>query len=175
MLKRLRGDMHIVSQDGVVHVSPEDVTSRRLVQRWHGTFVLINLNMKETPDVSLSDLLAEIQRSAQVEESGATSRDREGTFYLSVFNYFGKYAEDKDAAITYRDRHLLAAVSAGKKLELDFRDVETAPHSFLNALLATVVQRLGFKAYQYVRVYNARSSIREIIDGILEANTPRFQ
>jgi len=29
MLRRLKGDMYLVSHDGLVHVSPEDVTSRK--------------------------------------------------------------------------------------------------------------------------------------------------
>lgn len=57
-------------------------------------------------------------------------------YTVSVLNYFGKWAEDKDAAITFRDRHLIPAIQQGKRVDLDFRDVETAPHSFLNALLA---------------------------------------
>ncbi len=175
MLKRLKADMYIVSQDGVVHVSPEDVTSRRLKQRWPGTFVLINLNMNEALDISLSDLLSEIRKKAEAEMEGATANEEENSFYVGIFNYFGKYAEDKDAAIAFRDRHMLPAVDAKKRIGLDFKDVETAPHSFLNALLATAVQRFGLKAYQQIRIYNANSSIREIIDGILESNTPRLQ
>ena len=44
MLKRLKGDMYIVSHNGVVHVSPEDTTSHQIRSYWPGTFVLINLN-----------------------------------------------------------------------------------------------------------------------------------
>src|ERR1019366_562106 len=39
MLKRLKGDMYIVSHDGLAHVSPEDVTTRSLNHTWPGTFV----------------------------------------------------------------------------------------------------------------------------------------
>ncbi len=145
MLKHLKGDMHIVSRDGVVHVSPEDVTSRRLQHGWPGTFVLIDLNISDTLNISVEELMAQISEKAESEVAGVSDREREKTLYVSIYNYFGKYAEDKDAAISYRDRHILPALEQGKKIDLDFHDVETAPHSFLNALLATPVARLGPK------------------------------
>src|SRR5437879_199133 len=64
MLRRLKGDMYLVSHDGLVHVSPEDVTSRKLLHPWPGTFVLINLNVGEAENVPLEALLAEIRQSA---------------------------------------------------------------------------------------------------------------
>ena len=116
--------------------------------------------------------MAEIRMSAQKELDGVSEREESERYVVSMFNYFGKYAEDKDAAITFRDRHLIPAIEAGKKIDLDFREVETAPHSFLNALLATPVRRLGMKAYQWLRIYNALGSIHEIIDQVLEDNLP---
>lgn len=174
MLKRLKGDMYIASHDGVVHVSPEDVTTRKLQHSWQGTFVLINLDVGETFGISLEQLLAEVRASAQAEVDGASAKDAEKRYAISIFNYFGKWAEDKDAAITFRDRHLLPAIEAGKRIDLDFRDVETAPHSFLNALLATAVRRLGMKSYQWIRIHNASGSIHEIIDAVLDDNLPKI-
>lgn len=174
MLKRLKGDMYIVSHDGVVHVSPEDVTTRQLKHAWPGTFVLINLNVGGTLGISLEQLLAEVRASAQKEVDGASETDDTARYYVSIVNYFGKWAEDKDAAITFRDRHLLPAIEAGKRIDLDFREVETAPHSFLNALLATPVRRLGMKAYQWIRIFNASGSIHEIIDAVLDDNLPKI-
>lgn len=175
MLKRLKGDMYIVSHNAVVHVSPEDVTSHQIRSFWPGTFVLINLNVENAPSVSLDELMGEIRISAQEEIDGASKKEESDRYLVSIFNYFGKYAEDKDAAITFRDRHLIPAIEDGKKIDLDFRDVETAPHSFLNALLATPVRRLGMKAYQWIRIYNAPGPIHEIIDKVLEDNLPKIQ
>src|SRR5471030_68249 len=174
MLKRLKGDMYIVSSDGIVHVSPEDITSRKLYYNWPGTFVLINLNISSTLNITVDELVAEIRTKAETELTGVSEREHESTFYVNIFNYFGKYAEDKDAAITFRDRHLIPALKQGKKLDLDFSEVETAPHSFLNALLATPVTMLGTKAYQWIKVRNAPGAIHEIISGVLEGNLPKF-
>jgi hypothetical protein len=174
MLKRLKGDMYIVSHDGVVHVSPEDITSRKLLHSWQGTFVLINFNLAHTPNIALEDLMAQIRMRAEVETSEAAVRAEERIYLVRVFNYFGRYAEDKDAAIKFRDQRLIPAIKQGKKLLLDFAEVETAPHSFLNAMLATPVTMLGLKAYQFVQVRNASGIIHEIIAGVLESNLPRI-
>ncbi|MGO9232224.1 MAG: STAS-like domain-containing protein [Bryobacteraceae bacterium] len=175
MSKQLKGDMYIVSFDGVVHVSPEDVTSRKLLHTWPGTFVLINLNISQTQHVSVDALMAEITARAESEVSAFSDLEQEHTLYVNIYNYFGKYAEDKDAAIAYRDRHLIPAIRQGKRIELDFQEVETAPHSFLNALLATPVTILGPKAYQWIKVRNAPGAIHEIIGGVLEDNLPKLQ
>lgn len=175
MLRRLKGDMYIVSHDGLVHVSPEDVTSRSLKYSWPGTFVLVNLNLSEASSLPLEELMAEIRANGEKEVEDASERENSNKCSVNIFNYFGKWAEDKDAAITFRDRHLLPAIDAGKRIELDFRDVETAPHSFLNALLATPIRRLGMKAYQWIKIYNASGTIHEIIDKVLEDNLPRLQ
>lgn len=174
MLKRLKGDMHIVSYNGQAHLSPEDVTTHSLKHAWPGTFVLVDLNISEAPQVSLEDLLAEIRGKANEELSEAEKQDQANRYYVNIENYFGKWAEDKDAAIKFRDNRLMPAVLDGKKIDLDFRGVETVPHSFLNALLATPVQRLGVKAYQWIRVYNAPGSIHEIIRTIFEDNLPQL-
>lgn len=175
MLKRLQGDMYIVSHDGIVHVSPEDVTTKKMEHSWPGTFVLINVSVGEKYGISLEQLLADVRESAQKEVDGASEKDDASRYYVSILNYFGKWAEDKDAAIVFRDRRLLPAIESGKRIDLDFRDVETAPHSFLNALLATPVRRLGVKAYQWIRIYNAPGSIHEIIDAVLHDNLPAIE
>lgn len=174
MLKRLNGDMYIVSHNGLVHVSHADVTVRNIQFSWPGTFVLVNLNLKAAPALRLEDLMAEIRASAQNEISNSNQREESNRYVVSIYNYFGKWAEDKDAVIVFRDRHLIPALDAGKKIELDFQSVETAPHSFLNALLASAVQRLGVYAYQRIKIINAPGPVREIIDMIFEENIPQL-
>jgi len=174
MMKRLRGDMYIASHNGLVHVSPEDVTSRQLSSAWPGTFVLVNLNIADNAGITLESLMAEVEASAKKEVSQFEDGERENIFSVSMELVFGQYAEDKDFAINYRDRYLLPAVLSGKKLDLDFQNVKTAPHSFLNALLATPVKRLGVKAYQRIKIRNATGVTREIIDTILDHNTPQM-
>jgi hypothetical protein len=100
-----------------------------------------------------------------------TSANEENRHYLSVYNYFGRNADDKQAAIAYRDRHLLPAVADGKSIVIDFNEVITSTHSFLNALLASPIRRMGLHAFKKIRIVNATGEIRETIDYVLDDNT----
>ena len=91
--------MHIVSHSGLAHISPDDVTTRTLKHSWPGTFVLVDLNISEAPSLSLQDLLSDIRGKAEAELTDIERREDEYKYYLNVENYFGKWAEDKDAAI----------------------------------------------------------------------------
>lgn len=171
IVRRLRADMHIVSGNGLLHVSPADITTRRLEHFWPGTFALVSIRLEAQAGFDLHSLMAEFRSAAAREQAAKSKAEDEGTFYISVYNYFGTYPEDKSAAIKYRDRTLLPAIEAGKKVLLDFDTVVSSPHSFLNALLATPIKRLGMTAYKRIKVVNAVPDIRETIDFILEDNT----
>lgn len=169
--RRLHADMHIVSGNAVLHVSPTDITTRRLEHAWPGTFALVSIGIEEQVGFDLHSLMAEFRSAATREQSEQSKAESEGTFYLSIANYFGPYPEDKSAAIKYRDSTLLSEVDSGKKVLLDFDGVVSSPHSFLNALLATPIKRLGMSAYKRIKVINALPDIRETIDFILDDNT----
>jgi len=116
-------------------------------------------------------MMAEFREDARVELDSASKIAASEEHYISVFNYFGTWAEDKGAAIKYRDAKLLDVLDEGQVIKLDFRGVESAPHSFLSALLATPIKRLGIRAYKQIRIVNAVTEIRETIDYILDENT----
>jgi hypothetical protein len=42
---------------------------------------------------------------------------------------------------------------------VDFDGVETAPHSFLSALLASPIKTLGLPAYKLIKIVNATPEI----------------
>jgi hypothetical protein len=163
--------MHIVSGDAVLHVSPRDITTRRLAYAWPGTFALVSIALDEQSGFELQTMMAEFRQAAIREYETKGAAEEENLFYVSIRNYFGPYPEDKADAIKYRDRHLLPAVGEGKKILLDFSGVESSPHSFLNALLATPIKQLGMSAYKRIKVINAKIEIRETVDFILDDNT----
>lgn len=171
IVRRVHADMHIMSGSGLVHVSPRDITSRTLNTSWPGTFVHVTVRLGALADLNLHKLMTEAREEARRELESGTKREAEQRFLLHIRNYFGPYAEDKFAATRYRDRHLLQAVEAGEALLIDFDGVVSAPHSFLSALLATAIQRMGMQAYKRIRVVNASPEIRETIDYILDENT----
>ena len=135
--------------------------------------MLVDLDLRSSPKTDLDGLLDEIRKKANEEASKLSAEEENLRFSISMFIFFGRFAEDKDAAIHFRDKYLLPAVQEGKMIEIDFRGVETAPHSFLSALLATPVQRMGMRAYKRIKPLNASGSIRQIFDGIMDANTPK--
>jgi hypothetical protein len=116
--------------------------------------------------------MSELREQARREVTAGDREETVSTLRVSMYNFFGKYAENKAAAIQYRDKHLLPAVGAGKKVIFDFDGVELAPHSVLNALLASAVEELGLVAYKRLRFLNVKPEIRETIDYILDANSP---
>lgn len=171
IIRKLHANMHIVSGNGLIHISPRDITGKTLLSSWPGTFVLINVRLSNIPDLSLHKMMSEFRDAAVRELTKSEEKENEDKLYLMVNNFFGPYAENKDAAISYRDRYILPAIDEKKSLLIDFDNVVSAPHSFLSALLATPIQRYGISAYKKIKIVNAAAEIRETIDYILDENT----
>lgn len=173
IVRKLKAEMYLVSGSGVLHISPRDMTSTILMHGWPGTFVLVNLKLsKAATGVNLHQMMSEFREAAARELATMDNQEQEGRSHVSVASHFGTYAEDKEAAIEFRNRVLIPAAKAGKEILVDFDTVVSAPHSFLSALLATPIQILGMPAYKRVKIINAAPEIRETIDFILDENTP---
>jgi len=171
IMRRLNANMYIVSGNGVLHISPRDVTTRELSSRWPGTIVYGEVNLGEDTGFELHSLMSELRDKAKAEIDARSQADEEDNYYIHVRNYFGPYAEDKEAAKKFRDKNILPNIDQNKSLTFDFSDVKAAPHSFLSALLATPILRLGMLAYKKIKVINAEPEIRETIDFIMDENT----
>ncbi|WLG23871.1 STAS-like domain-containing protein [Pseudomonas sp. FP1154] len=171
ILKKLRGDMHIISGNGAVHISPTDTTAKTLDANWPGTFVLVTVRLDRGTEIALDAMMSEFRDHAKAEIAARTNAATMQQLYVGMYNYFGKNADLKSEAINYRDKHIIPALSEGKSLLLDFVDVDSSTHSFLNALLATPIRRMGLIAYKKIRIVNATKEIRETIDYILDDNT----
>jgi STAS-like domain of unknown function (DUF4325) len=171
IMRKLNANLYIVSGYGLLHVSPRDITSRELQSRWPGTFFYGEIKLGTDSQFELHSMMQELREKAKQEIENKSKAEQEGIFYIHVRNFFGVYAEDKEAAKRFRDSQILKRVDQGDQLTLDFSDVKAAPHSFLSALLATPITRLGMLAYKKVKVINALPEIRETIDFILDENT----
>lgn len=169
--RKLRGDMYILSGNGVVHISPQDTTSKIVAEPWPGTFVLVTIRLDRGTEFALDVMMTEFRERARVEVSARERAKQQEELLVSIYNFFGRRAEVKSEAISYRDKHLLPAVQAGKTIVLDFSDVLSSTHSFLNALLASAIRMLGLKAFKKIRFVNAVKEIRETIDYIMHDNT----
>jgi uncharacterized protein DUF4325 len=171
IIRRLHADMYIISGNGLVHVSPTDVTRKKLTASWPGTFVYVTVKLGAIADLNLQRMMSEFREAAASEAILGSANEQKDNYYFNVRNYFGRYAEDKPLAIKLRDEKLIPAIQGGLSITLDFEEVKSAPHSLLNALLATPVKRLGLTAYKKIRVINASPEIRETVDYIMDENT----
>jgi len=171
IIRRLNADMHLISGNGLVHVSPRDVTSKTISAFWPGTIVLVTMRIEDQSSLNLHQMMNEFRQAASKELEKGETKDSENTFRLIVFNFFGRMAENKIEAISFRDKYLIPAVDSGKSIVIDFQEVVSSPHSFLSALLATPIKKLGMGAYKKIKLLNTVSEIRETIDFILDENT----
>jgi STAS-like domain of unknown function (DUF4325) len=165
--QRLNADMFIVSGNGFVHISPTEIIAKELDNQWKGTFVYVKMKLGLIKDLNFQKMLSEITKSIPK----AVEVTEDNNLYISIMNYFGKYAEDKDLAKKIRDKYLLPALAENKSLTVDFEDIVSAPHSLLNAMLATPIERLGLLAYKKIKIINAAPEIRETLDFIFDDNT----
>jgi hypothetical protein len=171
IIRRLNASMHIISGNGLLHISPRDVTGKTLENRWPGTFVLVTINLGADPTLQLHKLMQEFRAEAFSEQRKAEQKEMDGQVYISITNEFGSFAEYKPAAIKCRDNKIFPAINASKELVIDFENVTNAPHSFLSALLASPIKSMGMQAYKKIKILNASPEIRETIDFILDENT----
>ncbi len=171
IIKRLNADMHIISGNAVLHISPHDITTRHLDNHWPGTFALVNIKVGSNPVIELHKLMSEFREAADREQTAKTNAENDEKYYVHVQNIFGLYPEDKSAAIKFRDTKILVEIEKNKRLVFDFDGVLSSPHSFLNALLATPIKILGMRSYKNIKIINALPEIRETIDFIFEDNT----
>lgn len=171
IIRRLKAEMYIVSGNGVLHISARDVTENTLKSSWPGTFVLVQVKIEHAVTFALESMMREFRDAAGKEINKKQGIVNNTTFYLSIDNYFGPNAEDKDMAIKIRDKYLIPAIKENKKVLVDFEYVRNAPHSFLSALLATPIKIMGIAAYKRIKIVNASPGVRETIDFILDENT----
>lgn len=171
IIRRLHAEMYLISGDGLLHVSPMDTTTKTLESNWPGTFALVTVRLDRGSDFALDAMMNDFRAQARSEVKARNDANVENRYYLHVYNYFGRYADNKESAIKHRDKYLMPALEEGKTFLIDFQDVESSTHSFLNALLASPIRRMGIRSYKRIRVINATKDIRETIDYVLDDNT----
>ncbi len=172
IIRRLNADMHIISGNGLVHISPRDITNKKMEAYWPGTFVLVTIKLDPSTSVqNLEQMLSGFREEALSEQRKADGREESERLYINISNYFGFFAEDKEAAIKFRNERIFPALEKGKVILLDFINIESSPHSFLSALLASPIKATGMRSYKVFKITNATPGIRETVDFIMDENT----
>lgn len=167
IVQKLSSDMFIVSGNGFVHISPTEIISKSLKNKWKGTFVYVKIKLGLLEDLNFEKMRLEIQ-NAMLKSDLANQPEN---YYINLSNYFGKAIENKDLSKKIRDKYLLPAIAENKTLVIDFENIIFATDSVLNAMLATPIRQLGLSAYKKIKVINVASDIRVIVDFIFDDNT----
>jgi Histidine kinase-, DNA gyrase B-, and HSP90-like ATPase len=167
LAQRLNADMFIVSGNGFVHISPTEIIQKELRNKWKGTFVYVKIKLGLLETLSFEGMRLEIEEKIPKNDPSSEVEN----YYINLKNYFGIGIENKDLAKKIRDEKLLPALDKNRTLTIDFEDVVFATDSVLNAMLATPINRLGLPAYKRIKVINAASDIRVMLDFIFDDNT----
>jgi len=72
--------MHILSGDGLVHISPRDITGHNTKYSWPGTFVLVSIKLGEDLEFNLHRLMSDLRSSARKEVEDGESGEKENIF-----------------------------------------------------------------------------------------------
>ena len=171
IIRRLKANMHILSGNGLLHISPRDITSKTLESSWPGTIAFIAVEMDKDFIFNLHSIMQEFRDKAKIEQKTADVEDKNDIYYVGIYDFFGAYAEDKEAAIKFRNNKLFPSIEENKTIRIDFINVISSPHSFLSALLASPIKSLGLIAHKRIKIVNAIPEIRETIDFIFDDNT----
>ncbi len=170
--RTLEADMYIVSGNGLLHISPTDITSDTLRYSWPGTFIYMTIGFDKFKTFNIGNELELLRQKAKIEIDSRKHISSPKELVIDMYNYFGTHCEVKYEAIKQRDRKILPALADGKTIVLDFSNTKTATHSFLVALLATPIHNTGIKAYKLIKVKGANPIIRATIDFIFDSYTP---
>jgi len=92
IIRKLNADMHIISGNGAVHISPRDVTGCTLENSWPGTYVLVSVRIAEEAKFALHSMMQEFRESARKEVAQNDATKQEEEFYCSITTYFGPFA-----------------------------------------------------------------------------------
>lgn len=85
---------------------------------------------------------------------------------IKLFPAVGQFAENKEKAREIRIRQILPGLKDGKKITLDFNEVEGATQSFIHALISEAIRRYRGLAYDKLFYKNTNEDIQEIISTV---------
>jgi hypothetical protein len=82
---------------------------------------------------------------------------------IKLIKQAGPFAENKDVARDIRIKKLIPALESGKKIVLDFENVEGATQSFIHALISDLIRKYGNEILDEIQF----KSCNEIVKGII--------
>lgn len=87
---------------------------------------------------------------------------------ISIAQYAGEFAENKDIAQSLRVSHIAPALAGGEEVVLDFVGVESATQSFVHALISQLMRDDGASILEKIAFQNCNDIVKKIISIVVE-------
>jgi len=82
---------------------------------------------------------------------------------IKLIKQVGPFAENKDIARDIRIKKLIPALEGGKKIVLDFENVEGATQSFIHALISDLIRKYGNEVLDEIQFKSCNETVQGII------------
>lgn len=82
---------------------------------------------------------------------------------IKLIKQVGPFAENKDIARDIRIKKLIPALEGGKKIVLDFENVEGATQSFIHALISDLMRKYGNEVLDEIQFKSCNETVKSII------------
>jgi len=87
---------------------------------------------------------------------------------IIIFDKAGAFAENKDVARDIRIKEIIPALDGGEDVTLDFAGVDAATQSFIHALISDILRKRGAKALDNISFKSCNTTVRKIIEIVVE-------
>ncbi|MBL7694954.1 MAG: DUF4325 domain-containing protein [Ferruginibacter sp.] len=87
---------------------------------------------------------------------------------ISLFEYTGDFAENKDIAKSLRIEIIEHTIKKGGKITIDFNSVTSATQSFIHALISEVIRVFGIDVLDSILFKNCNKQVKTIISIVVE-------
>jgi len=82
---------------------------------------------------------------------------------IKLIKQVGPFAENKDIARDIRTKKLIPALESGKKIVLDFENIEGATQSFIHALISDLIRKYGNEVLDEIQFKSCNETVKGII------------
>mgnify|MGYP003395799220 CR=1 FL=1 len=82
---------------------------------------------------------------------------------IKLFERVGSFAENKDLARDIRLKEITPALEKGKRVILDFENIEAATQSFIHALISDLIRKYGHEVLDKIDFKSCNETTQKII------------
>lgn len=87
---------------------------------------------------------------------------------IKMYDIFGDFAEDKDAAARLREDKIKPCITSGETITLDFDGVTLVTQSFIHALISNVLRIEGEVALDFLDFRNCVPVVKGIVSTVVQ-------